>query len=391
MAKTTRRVHDAQFKTKVVLETLKGHRTLAQLSSEFGIHPTQITQWKQQALEGLPTLFNGPANPSIPDHEREQIEAPLFQQIGQLKVENDYLKKKLRTSLVGDRRQLIDPTHDRLSISQQCDLLDIARASYYYQPLGESIANLALMARIDKLFTDRPELGVRRMQQELTTAEFPVNLKRVRRLMRLMSLEAIYPKPNLSKPAEGHQIYPYLLKDVAIEGANHVWSTDITYIPMANGFLYLCAVIDWYTRFVLSWRLSNTLLVDFCLDALQDALKQWGKPQIFNTDQGSQFTSPRFLAPLQAAGIQISMDGKGRAIDNIFIERLWRTVKYEHIYLHAYPDGLALERGLAKYFHFYNYGRKHQSLDYQTPAQWYIEGGKGKKNTISQTAGIILN
>lgn len=286
---------------------------------------------------------------------------------------------------------MIDPAHDRLSISQQCDLLDIARASYYYQPLGESIANLALMARIDKLFTDRPELGVRRMQQELTTAEFPVNLKRVRRLMRLMSLEAVYPKPNLSKPAEGHQIYPYLLKDVAIEGANHVWSTDITYIPMANGFLYLCAVIDWYTRFVLSWRLSNTLLVDFCLDALQDALKQWGKPQIFNTDQGSQFTSPRFLAPLQAAGIQISMDGKGRAIDNIFIERLWRTVKYEHIYLHAYPDGLALERGLAKYFHFYNYGRKHQSLDYQTPAQWYIEGGKGKKNTISQSAGIILN
>lgn len=247
------------------------------------------------------------------------------------------------------------------------------------------------MARIDKLFTDRPELGVRRMQQELTTTETPVNLKRVRRLMLLMSLEAIYSKPNLSKPAEGHQIYPYLLGGVVVEAANHVWSTDITYIPMANGFLYLCAVIDWYSRFVLSWRLSNTLLVDFCIDALQDALRQWGKPRIFNTDQGSQFTSPRFLTPLKAAEIQISMDGKGRAIDNIFIERLWRTVKYEHIYLHAYPDGLALERGLAKYFHFYNYGRKHQSLDYQTPAQWYIEGTKGKKSTISQSTGIILN
>ncbi|WP_394369977.1 IS3 family transposase [Spirosoma endbachense] len=391
MAKSTRRVHDANFKTKVVLETLKGHKTLAQLSSEFGIHATQITQWKQQALEGLPTLFNGLVSSPMADYEREQIEAPLFQQIGQLKVENDYLKKKLRTNLVSDRRCLIEPAHNQLSINQQCELLGITRASYYYQPVGESAANLALMAQIDKLFTERPELGVRRMQQELTTTQTPVNLKRVRRLMRLMSLEAIYCKPNLSKPAEGHQIYPYLLGGVTIEEPNHVWSTDITYIPMANGFLYLCAVIDWYTRFVLSWRLSNTLLVDFCIDALQDALKQWGKPRIFNTDQGGQFTSPRFLGPLKAAEIQISMDGKGRAIDNIFIERLWRTVKYEHIYLQAYPDGLALERGLAKYFHFYNYGRKHQSLDYHTPAQWYIEGTKGKKNTISQSAGTILN
>jgi len=292
-------------------------------------------------------------------------------------------QKKITDGLVGDRRNLIEPAHHQLSISQQCDLLGIPRASYYYQPVGETAVNLALMVRIDKLFTDRPELGVRRMLQELTTIDCPLNPKRIRRLMRLMGLEAIYPKPNLSKPAEGHQIYPYLLSSVVIEEANQVWSTDITYIPMANGFLYLCAVIDWYTRFVLSWRLSNTLLVDFCIDALQDALKQWGKPQIFNTDQGSQFTSPRFLAPLKAAEIQISMDGKGRAIDNIFIERLWRTVKYEHVYLHAYPNGLALERGLAEYFHFYNYDRKHQSLDYQTPAQWYIEGRKGKKNTIS--------
>ena len=291
-------------------------------------------------------------------------------------------QKKITNGLVGNRRQLIEPIHDQLSVSQQCELLGIPRASYYYQPVGESAENLALMVRIDKLFTDRPELGVRRMQQELTTTNSPINIKRVRRLMRLMDLEAIYAKPNLSKPAEGHQVYPYLLGGVSIEAANHVWSTDITYIPMANGFLYLCAIIDWYTRFVLSWRLSNTLLVDFCIDTLQDALKQWGKPRIFNTDQGSQFTSPRFLTPLKAAEIQISMDGKGRAIDNIFIERLWRTVKYEHIYLHAYPDGLALERGLAKYFHYYNYGRKHQSLDYQTPAHWYIEGIKGKKNTI---------
>lgn len=282
-------------------------------------------------------------------------------------------QKKITDELVGDRRRLIDPTHLQLSIRQQCELLDLARSTYYYQPVGESAENLALMERIDKLFTDRPELGVRRMHQELTTPEYPLNIKRIRRLMRLMGLEAVYPKPNLSKPTEGHQIYPYLLRGVSIEARNHVWSTDITYIPMAAGFLYLCAVIDWHSRFVLSWRLSNTLLVDFCLDALQEALERWGKPRIFNTDQGSQFTSPRFLAPLKAAEIQISMDSKGRALDNIFVERLWRTVKYEHVYLHAYPDGLTLHRGLTKYFQLYNYQRKHQSLDYQTPAQWYIE------------------
>ena len=281
-------------------------------------------------------------------------------------------QKKITDELVGDRRRLIDPAHARLSIYQQCELLGLSRSTYYYQPIGESTENLALMARIDKFFTDRPELGVRRMHQELTSVDKPLNVKRIRRLMRLMGLEAVYPKPNLSKPMEGHQIYPYLLRNISIEARNHVWSTDITYIPMATGFLYLCAVIDWYSRFVLSWRLSNTLLVDFCIDALQEALDRWGKPRIFNTDQGSQFTSPRFLAPLKAAEIQISMDSKGRALDNIFVERLWRTVKYEHVYLHAYSDGLTLHRGLTKYFEMYNYQRKHQSLDYQMPAQWYI-------------------
>lgn len=300
-------------------------------------------------------------------------------------------QKKITDELVGYRRRLIDHAHSQLSISQQCELLGLSRSSYYYQPMGESAENLALMLRIDKLFTDRPELGVRRMQQELTIPSYPLNAKRIRRLMRLMGLEAVYPKPNLSKPAEGHQIYPYLLRGVPITHRNHVWSTDITYMPMANGFLYLCAIIDWYSRFVVSWRLSNTLLIDFCIDALEEAFRRWGKPDMFNSDQGSQFTSPRFLAPLKAASIQISMDSKGRALDNIFIERLWRTVKYEHIYLHAYSDGLSLHQGLTDYFNFYNYQRKHQSLGYQTPAQWYVENIKGEKNAISLPSGIILN
>jgi putative transposase len=286
-------------------------------------------------------------------------------------------QKKITNELGGDRRRLIEPAHARLSISQQCDLLTIPRSTYYYQPVGESATNLALMLQIDKLFLARPEMGVRRMQQELTTPNNPLNVKRIRRLMRRMGLEAVGPKPDLSKPQAGHTIYPYLLKGLAIERVNQVWSTDITYVPMANGFLYLCAVIDWYSRYILSWRLSNTLLADFCVDALNEALTKWGKPEIFNTDQGSQFTSQSFLSPLIDNDIRVSMDSKGRALDNIFIERFWRTIKYEHIYLRAYGDGQELNRGLTEYFRFYNQERKHQSLGYQTPAVWY-EREKGK-------------
>ena len=277
------------------------------------------------------------------------------------------------------RQHLVEPGHLQLSISRQCELLSISRSGYYYQPVGETAQNLALMERIDKLFMARPEMGVRRMQQELTTDCEPLNIKRIRRLMRLMGLEAVGPKPNLSKPQPGHSIYPYLLRGVSIERANQVWSTDITYVPMATGFLYLCAVIDWHSRYILSWRLSNTLLADFCIDALREALTKWGKPEIFNTDQGSQFTSHSFINPLIDKGVKISMDSKGRALDNIFIERFWRTIKYEHLYLRAYADGRSLQHGLTDYFRFYNQERKHQSLGYQTPSQWYERGKEGKE------------
>lgn len=247
------------------------------------------------------------------------------------------------------------------------------------------------MLRIDKLFTDRPEMGVRRMHQEIITEGEPLNIKRIRRLMRLMGLEAVGPKSNLSKPQPGHTIYPYLLRGVQIDRVNQVWSTDITYVPMASGFMYLCAVIDWYSRFILSWRLSNTLLADFCVDALQEALTKWGKPEIFNTDQGSQFTSHLFLSPLIDNEIKISMDGKGRALDNIFIERFWRTIKYEHIYLRAYSDGRELQEGLSNYFRFYNQDRKHQSLGYQTPSSWYKKGVESERSTISLLNGTSLD
>lgn len=225
------------------------------------------------------------------------------------------------------------------------------------------------MNEIAKLYTEYPFYGARRIKVNLPIEHQPINLKRVRRLMKLMNIEAIYQKPNLSKPNLEHKIYPYLLRGKKIDRVNQVWSTDITYVPMKNGFLYLCAVIDWYSRFILSWEISNTLTVDFCLIALKKALNTGNKPDIFNTDQGSQFTATEFIKVLLDAQIQVSMDGKGRALDNIFVERFWRTIKYEDIYLKEYADGKALFEGLLRYIQFYNFERKHQSLLYLTPNQ----------------------
>lgn len=268
-------------------------------------------------------------------------------------------------------RQLIEPGLAGLSIAEQCSLLGVARSSIYYQPRGESPENLALMLEMDKLYTAHPYFGVERIQAHLPAPFTGVNTKRVRRLLRLMGIMAIYPPFNRQKtsmPNPEHEVFPYLLRGLSIERPNQVWSTDITYVPMKDGFMYLCAVMDWFSRFVLSWTLSNTMEVGFCKEALEAALEKWGKPEIFNTDQGSQFTSRQFTQVLKNGQIAISMDGKGRALDNVFIERLWRSVKYEDIYLHAYASGLELYDGLEKYFYFYNDHRKHQSLNERTPS-----------------------
>jgi putative transposase len=258
-----------------------------------------------------------------------------------------------------------------LSVSQQCALLGLSRSSFYYEPATESAANLALMALIDRAYTAHPFRGSRGMTAWLRGEGHAVNRKRVQRLMRLMGLEAVYPKPKLSAGGVGHKVYPYLLRDVAIERVNQVWSTDITYIPMPNGFMYLTAVMDWHSRYVLSWRLSNTLDVEFCLEALEEALRRGGCPEVFNTDQGVQFTSPSFTERLKAAGAQVSMDGKGRWLDNVFVERLWRTVKYEYVYLWRPEAVPALQSGLKTYFGYYNEKRSHQSLADRTPAEVY--------------------
>ncbi len=262
-----------------------------------------------------------------------------------------------------------------LAIARQCELLGLPRSSYYYTPQGESAANLRLMRRIDELYLARPFFGSRKV-----AVERGVNRKRVQRLMRLMGVEAHYAKPRLSQPAAGHAIYPYLLRGVAVEAPNHVWSTDITYVPMHGGFLYLAAVMDWFSRFVLAWELSSTLETGFCVAALEAAFG-FGQPRIFNSDQGAQFTSEQFLAPLLARHIQIRMDGRGRALDNVFIERLWRSVKYELIYPGDFSDGHALARALEEYFHFYNHQRPHQALGYKTPADLFPLPKTKKKRT----------
>jgi putative transposase len=262
-----------------------------------------------------------------------------------------------------------------LSVSRQCELLGLSRSSYYYEPATETPANLALMARIDQEYTAHPFQGSRRMTSWLRGEGHAVNRKRVQRLMRRMGLEAVYPKPRLSLRGTGHQVYPYLLRGVAIERVNQVWSTDITYIPLPQGFMYLTAVLDWYSRYVLSWRLSNTLDVAFCLEALEEALRR-GCPEVFNTDQGVQYTSPSFTSRLEAAGTRVSMDGRGRWLDNVFVERLWRTVKYEEIYLWRHETVPALQSGLERYFRYYNVARRHQSLANRTPAEVY---GKGRR------------
>lgn len=264
-----------------------------------------------------------------------------------------------------------------LSVSQQCELLELSRSSYYYEPATESATNLALMALIDREYTAHPFLGSRRMTTWLRGEGHEVNRKRVQRLMRLMGLEAVYPKPRLSLRGAGHKVYPYLLRGVAIERADQVWSTDITYIPMPNGFMYLTAVMDWHSRFVLSWKLSNTLDTEFCLEALEEALRG-GCPEVFNTDQGVQFTSATFTGRLEAAGAKVSMDGKGRCLDNVFVERLWRTVKYEEIYLLRHETVPALQSGLTRYFGYYNRERGHQSLANRTPAEVYRKGSRSR-------------
>lgn len=287
-------------------------------------------------------------------------------------------QKKTGTLSLENRCSLVQANHKELSIRRQCELLQLPRSTWYrgVEPAQETPENLEIMAQIDKQYLKTPFYGSRKMVEHLQQNSWTVNRKRIQRLMRIMGIEGIAPGPNTSNPHPGHKIYPYLLRNYLIERPNQVWSTDITYIPMPCGFMYLVAIIDWFSRFVLSWSLSNTMDTYFCIEALKAALNE-GKPEIFNTDQGSQFTSHEFTHTLLEKDIQISMDGRGRALDNVFVERLWRSVKYECIYLNEYSSVNSLHQGLSDYFRFYNYERIHQSLNYKTPEKIHF----GKKTT----------
>ena len=266
---------------------------------------------------------------------------------------------------------MIERGHPDLSVGKQCALLSISRSSFYYEPKGETELNLGLMRKIDKQFLETPFYGVRQMTWHLRNEGHLVNEKRIRRLMRLMGLMPIYQKPNTSRAAKGHKIYPYLLRALRVDRPNQVWAADITYLPMRRGFLYLVAIMDWHTRKVLAWRISNTLEADFCVEALNEAIHRFGHPKIMNTDQGSQFTSFAWTDRLKRVGTRISMDGKGRFLDNIFVERLWRSLKYECVYLHALETGSEAKAGVRKWVEFYNRKRPHSALGGRTPAVVY--------------------
>ncbi|WP_439646696.1 IS3 family transposase [Salidesulfovibrio brasiliensis] len=364
-----RRGFTAEFKTRVALDALSGEQSLSELAAKYGVHPNQISQWKRQAKEGVAASFSGKAQKNQQSDEARIKE--LHAKIGQLTVEKDFLQQAFKNLSCERRREVVDKEHPMLSVRRQCRILKLQRSTYYYQPVGESMYNLSLMKRIDELFMELPFFGSRQMRNILRDEGHQVGRGRVRRLMRKMGLMAIYQKPRTSQPHPQHKRYPYLLRNMAITRPNQVWCADITYIPMKRGFLYLVAIMDWHSRAVLSWRLSNTMDADFCVSALEDAMNRYGVPEIFNTDQGSQFTSYEFTRTLRDAGVRISMDGRGRWMDNVMIERLWKSLKYECVYLRELKTGSDLRNALVWWFDFYNNRRPHKTFDGMKPMEIY--------------------
>ncbi|HMV07213.1 MAG TPA: IS3 family transposase [Accumulibacter sp.] len=366
MTRRKRRNHSPELKAKVAIAALKGDKTLAELAQQFDVHPTQITDWKMQLLERSAVVFGeSPAKESGPDIQTMQAK------IGQLTLEKRFFRKGAQQGGPAERKKMIDRTHN-LSVVRQCEILQLARSTAYYTPKPTSPEDLALMRRIDELHLEYPFAGSRMLRDLLRNEGQAVGRQRIRRLMRQMGIEALYRKPNTSRRHAAHPIYPYLLRNLSIDRPNHVWATDITYIPMRRGFVYLIAIVDWYSRRILAWRLSNTLTKDFCIEALAEATTRYGTPEIFNTDQGSQFTSAEFTGVLKAHDIRISMDGKGCWRDNVFVERLWRTIKYEEVYLKAYDSVSQAKASLGQFITFYNSRRPHQTFAGKTPDMIYF-------------------
>ncbi len=380
-----RKTYSADFKAKLVLEVLEGERTVNEIASKYEVLPISLKNWKKQFLENMSLAFDKSA---VVKEYKEEIETlqksndNLAKKVGNLTIEKDFLERKL-VSLVSskERKALVDTEHT-FSLNKQCKLLNISKSTLYYQPIKpfSKKGDLKLLDAINNIYSDFPSYGYRRIHKQLQRDGYNIGKKFVKKAMRYMGIEALYPKPKTTTANKEHYKYEYLLKDfrnyagqVVIENTNQVWSTDITYIKLEKGFVYLAAIIDWHSKKILSWKLSNTMDVSLTTSVLKEALALYPKPEIFNTDQGSQYTSKAHTGILKRHDIKISMDGKGRATDNICIERFWRSIKYEEIYLNEYKNIKQLYRSIEKYMDSYNKRRLHSAIDYKTPNEVYYQ------------------
>ena len=380
-----RKVYNAEFKAKLVLEVLEGIDTVNQIASKYEVQPLNLRNWKKQFLENMSLAFDKSAVVKEYKEEIEELKKSkdsIAKKLGETIVEKDFLEGKLVSLASSKERKTLLDTKLKLSLNQQCKLLQINKSSLYYEPekLFSSNKEIRFLDAINNIYTDFPSYGYRRITKQLQRDGYNVGKKLVRKAMKYMGIKALYPKPKTTIGNKEHYKYPYLLKEfrndkgqVIINEVNQVWSTDITYIKLETGFVYLAAIIDWHSKKILSWKLSNTMDNNLVTSVLKEALTLYPKPQIFNTDQGSQYTSKSHVNILKNHDIQISMDGKGRATDNICIERFWRSIKYEEIYLNEYKNMKVLKKAIGKYMDNYNQKRLHSAIDYKTPNEVYFQ------------------
>jgi putative transposase len=382
---TKRKTYSAEFKAKLVLEVLEGTKTVNEIASAYEVIPKNLINWKQQFLENMSLAFDKSA---VVKEYKDQIETlqktndDLAKKVGNLTIEKDFLEGKLVSLASSKERKLLVDTKHPLSLNKQCKLLHVHKSSLYFKPMKpfSRSGEINLLDAINTIYSEFPSYGYRRVHSQLLKEGYRVGKKFVKKAMKYIGIEALYPKPKTTVANKEHTKYEYLLKEfrddagrIIIERTNQVWSTDITYIKLERGFVYLAAIIDWQSKKILSWKLSNTMDVSLTTTVLKEALALYPKPEIFNTDQGSQYTSKAHTSILKKHGIKISMDGKGRATDNICIERFWRTIKYEEIYLNEYKNIKALEKAIALYIQSYNSKRLHSALEYKTPNEVYYQ------------------